>query len=109
MDTPFANTLDTGTTGTVYPVTAATCTIVGVLEIAEASCPGIGAGSACEDADVNGDGVCDGLDIAQVRNPAYWGKSIYDAGVNACADVNGDEIVDGLDIARIRNPVCWGN
>ena len=110
LDTPFANTLDTSGGPSVYPVTAATCTIVGDLKIVEgASCPGIGAGSACEYADVNGDGVCDGLDIAEIRNTANWGiHPSLDPNANICADINGDDIIDGLDIAEVRNTACWG-
>ena len=55
----------------------------GVIDCADDSLPG----------DINGDGLVDGIDIAQVL--AYWGTA--DTG----ADVNGDGLVNGADLTVI--------
>ncbi len=52
-------------------------------------------------ADVNLDGQVTGLDIAAIRAPGVWNRTIREAG-DTRADVNGDGQVNGLDIAEVR-------
>ena len=77
-------------------------------EYSTSTCPGIEEESACPRADINGDGVADGLDIAELRGYPNWLNTIVEPGTNPCADVNRDGFIDGLDIAEIRNTACWG-
>jgi hypothetical protein len=62
--------------------------------------------SACPDADVNEDGICDGFDVALVRNSSNWLKDVDEAAEPRC-DINGDGLVDGFDISIIRRSDCW--
>jgi hypothetical protein len=64
--------------------------------------------SACPEADVNQDGVCDGFDVTLVRNSANWLYAVEDAAEPRC-DVNGDGVIDGFDITIIRRTDCWLN
>ena len=65
-------------------------------------------GPFCPHADVDTNGLVDGLDIAMVRSTANWNKLVDDA-LNWRADVDGSGVVDGLDIAMIRSTACWQN
>ena len=55
-------------------------------------------------ADVNGDGIVNGLDIAQIAS--HWLKTGTEAGLNAMpvlGDANRDGVVNGLDIAAVAS------
>jgi hypothetical protein len=62
--------------------------------------------AACAQADVNQDGVCDGFDVAIVRNTSNW-LLATDEAVEPRCDINSDGIIDGFDIAVIRRTDCW--
>ncbi len=100
LDTGFANTLDLSGGPSVYPVTAATISLVGDLTI-----QGQG-GTPCNVADVNCDGSVNGGDISVIRLAANWLKSCT-AAAEPRADVNDDGSVNGGDISVVRLAANW--
>jgi len=56
--------------------------------------------------DVNADGIVNAVDVAVIRNPGNWLKSLSDAENPRC-DINCDGCINGLDISIIRGPWCW--
>ena len=71
------------------------------------TCPGDSAGACCPEADVDGNGLVNGLDVAAISSSANFGKATAQA-ADPCTDVTKDGQVNGLDIAAASSSACFG-